>query len=128
MASAQDRQKGYSDKHARRNLSVSQTGELVLLDTKNLALKVVSSVESNKFKHRFIGPFEVLDRHGAAYTIDLPKSMVTHPTFNVGRLKRYHDPLGLPCRTEEDQCGEVGEHLTAPSVARPKRGGSWIKY
>ncbi|POM79517.1 Pol protein [Phytophthora palmivora] len=32
---------------------------------------------------------------GTAYTIDLPKSMATHPTFYVGRLKRYHDPLGL---------------------------------
>ncbi|POM63219.1 Pol protein, partial [Phytophthora palmivora] len=58
---------------------------------------------SNKLKHRFIGPFAVLARHGAAYTIDLPKSMATHPTFYVGRVKRYHDPLGLPSRTEEDQ-------------------------
>ncbi|POM73900.1 Pol protein [Phytophthora palmivora] len=74
MASAQDKQKEYSDKK-----------------------------ESNKLKHRFIGPFAVLARHGAAYTIDLPKSMATHPTFYVGRLKRYHDPLGLPSRTEEDQ-------------------------
>ncbi|POM61719.1 Pol protein [Phytophthora palmivora] len=62
MASAQDKQK---------------KSELVLLDTKNLPLKVVSSVESNKLKHRFIGPFAVLARHGAAYTIDLPKSMAT---------------------------------------------------
>ncbi|POM77237.1 Pol protein [Phytophthora palmivora] len=68
MASAQDRQKEYSDKHARGNLN-----------TKNLPLKVVSSVESNKLKHRFIGPFAILARHGAAYTIDLPKSMATHP-------------------------------------------------
>ncbi|POM60887.1 Pol protein, partial [Phytophthora palmivora] len=29
--------------------------------------------------------------------------MATHPTFYVGRRKRYHDPLGLPSRTEEDQ-------------------------
>ncbi|POM59670.1 LOW QUALITY PROTEIN: Pol protein [Phytophthora palmivora] len=78
-------------------------GELVLLDTKNLPINLVSSVGSNKLKHRFIGPFAVLARHGAAYTIDLPKSMATHPTFCVGRLKRYHDPLGLPSRTEEDQ-------------------------
>ncbi|POM74609.1 Pol protein, partial [Phytophthora palmivora] len=66
-------------------------------------LKVVSSVESNKLKHRFIGPFAVLVRHGAAYTIDLPKSMATHPTFYVGCLKRYRDPLGPPSQTEEDQ-------------------------
>ncbi|POM69842.1 Pol protein [Phytophthora palmivora] len=64
---------------------------------------VVISVESNKLKYRLIGPLAVLARHGAAYTIDLPKSMATHPTFYVGLLKRYHDSLGLPSRTEEDQ-------------------------
>ncbi|POM66336.1 Hypothetical protein PHPALM_17816 [Phytophthora palmivora] len=31
----------------------------------------VSSVESNKLKHRFVGPFAVLARHDTAYTIDL---------------------------------------------------------
>ncbi|POM66408.1 Pol protein [Phytophthora palmivora] len=72
MALAQDKQMEYSDKN-RGNLN-----------TNNLPLKVVSSVESNKLKHRFIGPFAVLARHGAAYTIDLPKSMATHPTFYVG--------------------------------------------
>ena len=66
--------------------------ELVLLDARNLPLRAVSSVESNKLKHRFIGPFTVLSRHGAAYTIDLPESMATHPKFYVGRLKQYHDP------------------------------------
>ncbi|POM61425.1 Pol protein [Phytophthora palmivora] len=49
-----------------------------IVNTKNLPRKVVSSVESNKLKHRIIGPFAVLARHGAAYTIDLPKSMATH--------------------------------------------------
>ncbi|POM60140.1 Pol protein [Phytophthora palmivora] len=28
--------------------------------------------------------------------------MAPHPTFYVGRLKRYHDPLGPPSRTEDD--------------------------
>ncbi|POM63907.1 Pol protein [Phytophthora palmivora] len=74
MASAQDKQKEYSDKN-RGNLNVFKQG-------------------SNKLKHRFIGPFAVLARHGAAYTIDLPKSMATHPTFYVGRLKRYHESAG----------------------------------
>ncbi|POM81645.1 Pol protein [Phytophthora palmivora] len=69
MALAQGKQKEYSDRKGRGNLRVS-------------------SVESNKLKHRFIGPFAVLTRHGAAYTIDLPKSMATHPAFYVGRLSR----------------------------------------
>ena len=92
MALAKDRQKEYSDKHGRGNLSEFKIGDLVLLDTRNLPLRAVSSVESNKLKHRFIVPFTVLGRYGAAYTIDLPESMTTHPTFYVGRLKRYHGP------------------------------------
>ncbi|POM80088.1 Pol protein [Phytophthora palmivora] len=56
MASAQDRQKEYSDKHARGNLSVFKQGELVLLDTKNQPINLVSSVGSNKLKHRLIPP------------------------------------------------------------------------
>ncbi|POM71868.1 LOW QUALITY PROTEIN: Pol protein [Phytophthora palmivora] len=103
MTSAQDKQKEYSDRNARGNLNVFKQGELVMLDTKNQPMNLVSPVGSNKLKHRFIGPFAVLARHGAAYTIDLPKSMTTHPTFYVGRLKRYHDPLGLSSPTEEDQ-------------------------
>ncbi|ETO81269.1 hypothetical protein F444_04393 [Phytophthora nicotianae P1976] len=95
MAAAQDRQKEYSDKHGRGNLNVFKVGEFVLLDTRNLPLDTVSSVDSNKLKHRFIGPFTVLARHGASYTIDLPKSMTTHPTFYVGRLKLHHDPQGV---------------------------------
>ncbi|POM63515.1 Reverse transcriptase [Phytophthora palmivora] len=67
----------------------------VLLHTKNLPLNVVSSVGSNKLKHHYIGPFAGLARHDTAYTIDLPKSTATHPTFYVVRLKRYYDPLGL---------------------------------
>ncbi|POM77127.1 Pol protein, partial [Phytophthora palmivora] len=39
MASAQDKQKEYSDRKGRGNLSVFKEGELVLLDTKNLPLK-----------------------------------------------------------------------------------------
>ncbi|POM76078.1 Reverse transcriptase [Phytophthora palmivora] len=31
--------------------------------------------------------------HGTEYTMDLPKSMATYPTFYVGCVKRYHDPL-----------------------------------
>ncbi|KAG3128230.1 hypothetical protein C6341_g24652 [Phytophthora cactorum] len=57
MAIAQDRQKEYSDKHGRGNVNVFKVGDLVLLDTRNLPLDTVSSVGSNKLKHRFIGPF-----------------------------------------------------------------------
>ncbi|POM65037.1 Pol protein [Phytophthora palmivora] len=90
-------------RHPQVPLTLRRGTDASIVNTKTLPLKVVSSVESNKLKHRFIGPFAVLARHGAAYTIDLPKSMATHPTFYVGRLKRYHDPLGPLSQTEEDQ-------------------------
>ncbi|POM77754.1 Pol protein [Phytophthora palmivora] len=47
MALAQDKQKEHSDKKGRGNVNVFKQ-------------------ESNKLKHRFIGPFAVLARHGAA--------------------------------------------------------------
>ncbi|POM61668.1 Pol protein [Phytophthora palmivora] len=103
MASAQDSQKEYSDKHGRGNLN-----------TKNLPLKVVSPVESNKLKHRFIGPFAVLARRGAAYTIDLPKSMAMHPTFYP-----YHDPRGPPSQTEGGQGESSPPRNEAESSGQP---------
>ncbi|POM74574.1 Pol protein, partial [Phytophthora palmivora] len=115
MAHAQDRQKEYSDKHGRGNLNVFRKGYLVLLDTKNLPLKVVSFVESNKLKYRFIGPFATWH-----YTIDLPKSMATHPTFYVGRLKRCHDPLGPSPRTEEGQGESSPPQNEAESSGQPE--------
>ncbi|POM74388.1 Pol protein [Phytophthora palmivora] len=123
--SVQDRQKEYSDKNGRGNFSVFKKGEFVLLDTKNLPLKVVSSVESNMMKHHFIRPFAVLARHGAAYTIDLPKSMATHTTFFVGRLMRYHGPLGPSPRTEEDQVrARLFESRLSPLDNRSSRAGA----
>ncbi|POM72560.1 Pol protein [Phytophthora palmivora] len=101
MALAQYKQKEYCDKHSRGNYNVFK-------------------VESNKLKHRFIGPFAVLARHGAAYTIGLPKSIATHPTFYVGRLKRYHYPLGLPSRTEEDQGENSPPRNEAESSGQPE--------
>ncbi|POM79723.1 Hypothetical protein PHPALM_2539 [Phytophthora palmivora] len=46
--------------------------------------------------------------------------MATHPTFYVGRLKRYHDPLGLPSRTEEDQGENSPPRNEAESSGKPE--------
>ncbi|POM65825.1 LOW QUALITY PROTEIN: Pol protein [Phytophthora palmivora] len=73
-------------------------GELVLPDTKNLPLTLVSSAGSNKLKHRFIGPFTVL---AGTVTSILVTFQTTHPTFYVGRLKRYHDSRGSSRQLEE---------------------------
>ncbi|GMF22896.1 unnamed protein product [Phytophthora fragariaefolia] len=128
MAQAQYRQKECSDRNGRGNLNVFNVGDLVLLDTRNLPLDTVSSVGSNKLKHRFIGPFAVLGRHGNAYTIDLPKSMKTHPTFYVGRVKRYHDPQGQSApddpSQDQEEVIESRQSETEPQTSRGSRAGS----
>ncbi|KAG2883950.1 hypothetical protein PC115_g21463 [Phytophthora cactorum] len=128
MAIAQDRQNEYSDIHRRGNVNVFKVGDLVLLDTRNLPLATVSSVRSNKLKHRFIGPFAVLARHGASYTIDLPKSIKTHPTFYVGRLKRYHDPQG-PAAPQTPQASREEEDPTPQNENQPQTSSNvqWRK-
>ncbi|GMF45526.1 unnamed protein product [Phytophthora fragariaefolia] len=126
MAQAQDRQKEYSDRSGRGNLNVFNVGGLVLLDARNLPLDTVSSVGSNKLKHRLIGSFAVLGRHGNAYTIDLPKSMKTHPTFYVGRLKRYHDPQGRSAPDDPSQGqGEVIKSLQNETESQTPSGVPW---
>ncbi|KAE9193147.1 hypothetical protein PF005_g18194 [Phytophthora fragariae] len=54
-----------------------------------IAKGAVSAVGSTKLRPRFVGPFTVIGVHGHAYTLDLPSSMATHPTFYVGLLKPY---------------------------------------
>ncbi|POM71012.1 LOW QUALITY PROTEIN: Pol protein [Phytophthora palmivora] len=105
--------KEYADKRSRGNLNVFMVGDLVLLDTKNLPLR--KQVEAPLH-----WTFAALARHCAVYIIDLPKSMATHPTFYVGRLQRYHDPLGLPSRTEEDQGEGSPPRNGAESSGQPK--------
>ncbi|POM64777.1 Pol protein [Phytophthora palmivora] len=110
MASAQDKQKEYSDKPSKGNLNVFKEGDLDLLDTKNLLQQVEAPL------HQTLCGLG----HGAAYTIDLPKSMVTHPTFSVGRLKRYHDPLDPSPRTEEGQGESLPPQNEAESSGQPE--------
>ncbi|POM61768.1 Pol protein [Phytophthora palmivora] len=46
--------------------------------------------------------------------------MATHPTFYVGRLKRYHDPLGPPSQTEEGQGESSTPRKEAESSGQPE--------
>ena len=90
IAEAVDRQKEYADRRGRKNNESFNEGERVLLSTENLPLKNISNLGANKLLPRFIGPFTVLSKKGNAYTIDIPSYLRLHPTFYVGRLKRYH--------------------------------------
>ena len=89
IAEAVDKQKEQADKRGRKHKEVFKINDLVLLSTANLPKHALSNMQSTKFQHRFIGPFKVLKRHGDAYTLDIPRKMRLHPTFYVGRLKRY---------------------------------------
>ena len=96
MAAAQDRQKENSDSHGRQSTQVFKIGDLVLLNARNLPIHAVSAVGSTKLCPRCVGMFTVIGVHDNAYTLNLPSSMATHPTFYVGMLKAYVDSSGLP--------------------------------
>jgi len=96
LAEAVDRQKEQADKRGRKNKEVFRVNDRVLLATANLPTHALSNMQTRKLTDRFIGPFRVIRKNGDAYTIDLPKAMRLHPTFYVGRLKRYHPSLQEP--------------------------------
>ena len=64
-------------------------------------MHVVNNVTSNKLLPKYIGPFTVVKVCGTAYTLDIPSSMKTHPTFYVGRLKPYHTAESVLTPPEE---------------------------
>ena len=88
---AQERQARYANKR-RTDLSF-RVGDYVLLDGKNLRLKVDGA---RKLMHRFWGPFKILKRIGpVAYELELPRNMLMHDVFHVSLLRLYK-------RREED--------------------------
>ncbi|KAG3045913.1 hypothetical protein PI125_g27039 [Phytophthora idaei] len=89
IAASVDSQKLNADNVGRGNTNEFKKGSLVLLATQNLPRHAVSDFGASKLAPRFIGPFTVLERHGNAYTLDIPSSMRLHPTLYVGRLKPY---------------------------------------
>ncbi|KAG3066538.1 hypothetical protein PC122_g17755 [Phytophthora cactorum] len=97
IAASVDRQKLNADNVGRGNRNEFEKGSLVLLATQNLPRYAVSDFGASKLAPRFTGPFTMLERHGNAYTLDMPSSMRLHPTFYVGRLKPYtqHEPSNL---------------------------------
>ena len=90
LANAVDIQKANADAKGRKNLEKFSVDELVLLSTDNLKDHVVSNLGSHKLLPKYIGPYKVVKCNGHAYTLNMPTSMRLHPTFYVGRLKRYH--------------------------------------
>ena len=119
IAEAVDRQKQNADRVGRKHTESFTIGDRVLLSTANLPLRNVSNTGTNKLIPRFIGPFKVIARKGIAYTLDIPSYLRLHPTFYVGRLKRYHPAQdGLSNDVTSDASAEV----PTPAHAAPEAG------
>ena len=86
LQSAQDRQKAQADK--RRRDSTFKVNDMVLLNTKNITLKMPGV---NKLLPKYIGPFKVIQQVGkTAYKLELPDVMQIHPVFHASLLHEYH--------------------------------------
>ncbi|KAE8959115.1 hypothetical protein PR002_g30642 [Phytophthora rubi] len=95
LQDAVDKQKENADKRGRKNMATFETGDQVLLSTDGIRSSAVTNLGASKLAPRFIGPFRVMKVNGEAYTLDIPTSLRLHPTFYVGRLKKYH-PATIP--------------------------------
>ncbi|GMF66082.1 unnamed protein product [Phytophthora lilii] len=90
LQAAVDMQKENADKRGRKNIASFTIGEQVLLSTDGIRNSAVTNLGANKLAPRFIGPFKVMKVLGDAYTLDIPTTLRLHPTFYVGRLKKYY--------------------------------------
>jgi Chromo (CHRromatin Organisation MOdifier) domain len=86
IRAAQDRQRQQADK--KRQFAMYNTGDLVLLNTKNFKFK---STGVRKLMPRWCGPFKVLAAVGiVAYRLELPANLKMHNVFHISLLKQYH--------------------------------------
>ncbi|OWZ12752.1 Pol Polyprotein, partial [Phytophthora megakarya] len=86
----------------------------------NLPTHAVSGFGASKLAPCFIGPFTVAERHGSAYTFELPSDMRLHPTFYVGRLK----PCVQPESSSRDDSPTTtrGATSASPQASSPSPG------
>lgn len=87
LRAAQSRKKHYADR--RRRLLYFEVGDFVYL--KVTPFKGTQRFQENgKLEPRYIGPFEILEKHGqVAYKLKLPQSLSsTHDVFHVSQLKK----------------------------------------
>ncbi|POM64685.1 Retrovirus Polyprotein [Phytophthora palmivora] len=90
LQDAVDKQKENADRRGRKNMATFRIGKQDLLSTDGIRSSAVTNLGASKLAPRFIGPFRVVKVNGEAYTLDIPTSLQLHPTFYVGRLKKYH--------------------------------------
>ncbi|KAF1331550.1 Retroelement pol polyprotein, partial [Globisporangium splendens] len=120
LLQAQERQKKYYDRK-RRDVKF-KSGDLVMLDTKNLPLKTVNvntDLKKAKLAAKKIGPFEIEHMvNDNVARLKLPRSMQRlNPTFNIDLLSPYSVNISkfpgrpLPKATPIILDTETGEEL-----------------
>ncbi|ETP38248.1 hypothetical protein F442_14088 [Phytophthora nicotianae P10297] len=118
IAVAVDRQKEYADRRGRKNVERFVVGNRVLLSTAGIRPTAVTNLGASKLAPRFIGPFKVTKVLGDVYTLLLPTALRLHPTFYVGRLRRYL-PTVIP-RDDSPTAAPDDAALRSPApVAQP---------
>ncbi|ETL87682.1 hypothetical protein L917_13172 [Phytophthora nicotianae] len=118
IATAVDRQKEYADQRGRKHLERFNVGDRVLLSTLGITPTSVTYLGANKLAPRFIGPFKIVKVLGDAYTLQLPTALRLHPTFYVGRLRRYH-PATIPSDAVDPPRPHTGDLPTRRAAAAP---------
>lgn len=81
---AKDKQTAYLS--TKRRVVIYETGDRVLLATKNLRMRT----PSHKLTARYVGPFEVLAVGENALELRLPAIMGIHPVVNVASVRPYY--------------------------------------
>ncbi|KAF5459788.1 hypothetical protein F2P56_019706 [Juglans regia] len=88
MRATQSRQKSYANNH-RRQLEF-EVGNKIFLRIASMR-GVMWFGKKGKLNHRYVGPFEILDRIGpVAYRVALPPALSwVHNVFHVSMLRKY---------------------------------------
>jgi len=122
LDAARQRHKLYADQH-RKDVTFA-VGDLVLLNTKNISLKVANS---NKLLPKWIGPFAVAEVvNPVAYKLELPQAWCIHDVFHVSLLKPYRQdgnkkPPPAPVDIEGELEYEVERILDCRDVRSGKK-------
>ncbi|KAE9019390.1 hypothetical protein PR003_g13313 [Phytophthora rubi] len=129
LQNAVDKQKENADKRGRKNMSTFETGDQVLLSTDGIRSSAVTNLGASKLAPRFIGTFKVVKVNGEAYTLDIPTSLRLHPTFYVGRLKKYHaatipSTMNPPAPERRANVPHVAQSASPQAPSEPAQPGS----
>ncbi|KAE8890137.1 hypothetical protein PF003_g25812 [Phytophthora fragariae] len=84
---------------------------------------LISAVGSTKLRPRFVGSFTVIGGHGHTYTLDLPSSMATYPTFYVGLLKTNRPAGAVEPEEPTGSQNIVGRPSPSSEQALPREVG-----